>query len=301
MSTKSSTDKVMKTISDVMKKYLDVPKECNIDSVIDEFKNKHPGITDPKMIKQHVNTEKELWQAKIDVGKLSTADTEGSEDTDNSLSETSSASNDQSDTTKSSVDDVPVKKPILKTSKKNIHKMTYHKSLEKYKNCLNRLASFPEVWTFDDDVNPIELAKAGFYYMGYADNVKCFSCNLVLSEWTADDDPMDEHYKHSPKCAYINAVYLPREIRYLEKDTDADTISDIKIGDSVSALFKSIANHIDKITNNDSRYERSFLPSPYNYVEECTCPECVPESCLQCAHNGAKSKNRKQFSKGIHK
>lgn len=32
----------------------------------------------------------------------------------------------------------------------------------------------------------------------------CFVCSKSLSEWDKNDDPMDEHRKHAPKCPWVN-------------------------------------------------------------------------------------------------
>ena len=37
-------------------------------------------------------------------------------------------------------------------------------------------------------VDPRLLARAGFYYTGYKDRVKCFSCGATIENWTAYND-----------------------------------------------------------------------------------------------------------------
>ena len=37
----------------------------------------------------------------------------------------------------------------------------------------------------------------------FNDQVKCFSCDLVLSNWSDSDDPWIEHCKHSSNCEYL--------------------------------------------------------------------------------------------------
>ncbi|KAK5221345.1 hypothetical protein LTR72_006905 [Exophiala xenobiotica] len=52
---------------------------------------------------------------------------------------------------------------------------------------------------------PEELAKAGFYYKPSSesnDNTICFMCGRFLDGWEADDDPIQEHVKHSSDCAW---------------------------------------------------------------------------------------------------
>ncbi|XP_037697153.1 baculoviral IAP repeat-containing protein 3 [Choloepus didactylus] len=52
-------------------------------------------------------------------------------------------------------------------------------------------------------LSPIDLAKAGFYYIGPGDRVACFACGGKLSNWEPKDDPMSEHLRHFPKCPFL--------------------------------------------------------------------------------------------------
>ncbi|KAJ5490931.1 hypothetical protein N7539_002498 [Penicillium diatomitis] len=53
--------------------------------------------------------------------------------------------------------------------------------------------------------SPAELAHAGFYYKPYEtnpDNTTCFHCDRALDGWEEEDNPITEHLKHSPECAW---------------------------------------------------------------------------------------------------
>jgi len=52
-------------------------------------------------------------------------------------------------------------------------------------------------------VKPEELAKYGFYYMGYKDQVKCAFCKLCILEWQEGDSPFSEHLKHYSNCPFL--------------------------------------------------------------------------------------------------
>ena len=65
-----------------------------------------------------------------------------------------------------------------------------------------RLESFTN-WPTIAYVRPENLAKAGVYYLGLADQVKCAFCNGILRNWVPGNDPMEEHQKYFPKCAFI--------------------------------------------------------------------------------------------------
>ncbi|CAK8695782.1 unnamed protein product [Clavelina lepadiformis] len=50
---------------------------------------------------------------------------------------------------------------------------------------------------------PRQIAKAGMYYLGVRDRVKCWYCNGGLQNWERYDDPWEEHAKWFPTCEFI--------------------------------------------------------------------------------------------------
>ncbi|XP_054853030.1 E3 ubiquitin-protein ligase XIAP [Eublepharis macularius] len=52
-------------------------------------------------------------------------------------------------------------------------------------------------------VSKEQLAQAGFYSLGDADNVLCFHCGGGLRQWRADDDPWEQHAQWFPGCNYL--------------------------------------------------------------------------------------------------
>lgn len=69
-------------------------------------------------------------------------------------------------------------------------------------------------WPRAAPVRPEELASAGFYYAGYGDSVRCFSCCASLRGWAPGDTAWGEHRRYSPSCQFVlqNAltdVYVP--------------------------------------------------------------------------------------------
>ena len=66
----------------------------------------------------------------------------------------------------------------------------------------NRLVTF-ETWPKDAPVRTTALAKAGFYYMGHYDEVKCFSCKGTVIRWAIGDDPMNKHRRQFPNCTFL--------------------------------------------------------------------------------------------------
>ncbi|KAF3823501.1 hypothetical protein GH733_006969 [Mirounga leonina] len=47
------------------------------------------------------------------------------------------------------------------------------------------------------------LARAGFYYTGVNDKVRCFCCGLMLDNWRPGDHPVEKHKQLYPSCAFI--------------------------------------------------------------------------------------------------
>ena len=65
-----------------------------------------------------------------------------------------------------------------------------------------RLGTFKN-WPQWAGVWPTLLARAGFYYMGTADQVACFCCSGRLKTWEAGDSPLTEHKRFFPQCKFV--------------------------------------------------------------------------------------------------
>ncbi|XP_055882705.1 uncharacterized protein LOC106069079 [Biomphalaria glabrata] len=80
--------------------------------------------------------------------------------------------------------------------------VTEHPKRFEYAMLLKRMETFT-AWPRDHHLTPKKLAKAGFYYAGYGDCVRCFYCGGGLRNWEDEDDVWVEHARWFPKCAYI--------------------------------------------------------------------------------------------------
>lgn len=68
-----------------------------------------------------------------------------------------------------------------------------------------RINSFDAEWPHDDNgpFSKEKMAKAGFYYNGHSDLVKCFVCLIKLGGWDAEeDDPWEKHKELSSDCLF---------------------------------------------------------------------------------------------------
>lgn len=64
-----------------------------------------------------------------------------------------------------------------------------------------RLATF-QGWPLQF-LHPRDLSAAGFFYRGLGDQVQCAFCSIQISQWEMGDNPMTEHRKHAPNCAFV--------------------------------------------------------------------------------------------------
>ncbi|XP_025948641.2 baculoviral IAP repeat-containing protein 7 isoform X3 [Dromaius novaehollandiae] len=65
-----------------------------------------------------------------------------------------------------------------------------------------RLSTF-QSWPQYTEVHPEQLARAGFFYTGQGDMVRCFYCDGSVRNWEFGDDPWREHAKWYPRCEFL--------------------------------------------------------------------------------------------------
>lgn len=91
---------------------------------------------------------------------------------------------------------------VLNKSDNVLSRKAHHPDYAQYQA---RLDSFKE-WPASMSQQPSDLAKAGFYYFGIKDMVKCFFCNGGLKNWDHNDDPFQDHVRWFPTCQYIRQL-----------------------------------------------------------------------------------------------
>ena len=53
-----------------------------------------------------------------------------------------------------------------------------------------------------------EFARAGFYYLGHSDAVKCFACGVMVYQWEGRDDMRKDHLKWiGNACGYMRKMF----------------------------------------------------------------------------------------------
>ncbi|XP_071144058.1 uncharacterized protein [Mytilus edulis] len=73
---------------------------------------------------------------------------------------------------------------------------------ESMSNHLLRLSSYSN---FPRNVNVFvsALSKAGFYYTGSTDTVRCYACGITHQNWIRGDNPEEIHCRLSPSCTHL--------------------------------------------------------------------------------------------------
>ncbi|XP_029296820.1 E3 ubiquitin-protein ligase XIAP [Cottoperca gobio] len=56
-------------------------------------------------------------------------------------------------------------------------------------------------------VSAERLARAGFYFTGHADRVRCFSCQKTVENWCTGDTPVERHKEVSPSCRFLSCTH----------------------------------------------------------------------------------------------
>ncbi|CAF1501911.1 unnamed protein product [Adineta ricciae] len=74
-----------------------------------------------------------------------------------------------------------------------------------YVNPKDRHASFKN-WPTEPLPSVDDLVNAGFFYTGTGSQVTCFYCTGSLRNWGPTDNPMVEHARWFPRCAYAKYV-----------------------------------------------------------------------------------------------
>ncbi|KAK7808329.1 hypothetical protein U0070_002700 [Myodes glareolus] len=101
---------------------------------------------------------------------------------------------------------------LLKWTKESKEKLKYDFSCELYR--MSTYSAFPA----GAPVSERSLARAGFYYTGVNDKVKCFCCGLMLDNWKQGDSPVEKHRQLYPSCSFVQTL-LPAGLQCPPKVT----------------------------------------------------------------------------------
>lgn len=85
----------------------------------------------------------------------------------------------------------------------------------------NRLKTYRNNWVLSF-LTPRQMAKAGFYFLGKHDAVRCVFCSKEFDYWLLGDDPYEKHKRESPGCQYLDqelsmCYLIPTSIKRLQQ------------------------------------------------------------------------------------
>ncbi|XP_053391129.1 inhibitor of apoptosis protein-like [Mercenaria mercenaria] len=100
----------------------------------------------------------------------------------------------------------------------------------------NRYQSFKD-FPESSSASPLQLAQAGFYYMGTREDATCFCCGLTIGLWTTDEIVPELHKRLSPNCRYL---------------TGEDTTNVPIHGDAYSEQYVGAAIEVENISTSTS-------------------------------------------------
>lgn len=86
-----------------------------------------------------------------------------------------------------------------------------------YLSLLARHNTFGSYWSINLPVDPSDLVLEGFFYIGKADWVVCYSCGVGLKNITHKDNIHDLHVKESPLCQFILKIRPTKTTELLSK------------------------------------------------------------------------------------
>ncbi|XP_039247791.2 inhibitor of apoptosis protein-like [Styela clava] len=122
----------------------------------------------------------------------------------------------------------------------NSNELTAFLAVHDMKIAKHRLETFKRFWSRNIVFKNVRLLViCGFFCLGQDDAVECFSCRLILANWSRDDNPQSRHRQLSPHCRFIRgedcgAIPLPPQVRE----------SDPSIGPQSRRLLHSTQTHI---------------------------------------------------------
>lgn len=157
---------------------------------------------------------------------------------------------------------------LLKSTATIKNSITMDLSCELYR--MSTFSKFPVT----TPVSERSLAKAGFYYIGTDDKVKCFSCSLMLDNWKKGDNAVEKHKKLYPSCSFIQNV-SPLNLGASEYSAFSppihqthSTASEQETG-YFSNSFASIPNDlVSSRAVEDMSHQRGSDSNSYMYTEE---------------------------------
>uniref|UniRef100_A0A914VKW7 RING-type domain-containing protein n=1 Tax=Plectus sambesii TaxID=2011161 RepID=A0A914VKW7_9BILA len=121
-----------------------------------------------------------------------------------------------------------------------------------------RLKSFRLLrWPKSDVVDPELLARAGFFFEGKGDTVRCAYCTGRLNNWQIGDEPLREHANNFPECSFVQTRIESAQL--VANETNASEPSSSCTSPSTSCARYSIGSAASSYASNDEEHKRHEL------------------------------------------
>ncbi|NXW75964.1 BIR protein, partial [Hirundo rustica] len=127
------------------------------------------------------------------------------------------------------VEDSPFLASIMRQSAL-CDELKYDLSCELYR--MSTFSTFP----MNAPVSERSLARAGFYYTGVQDKVKCFSCGLTLDSWQPGDNAMEKHKQLYPSCSFVQRMLSVNDLGLSSRSAFSPSVAN-----SLSPSLQSLA------------------------------------------------------------
>ncbi|KAJ0183293.1 hypothetical protein K1T71_001269 [Dendrolimus kikuchii] len=124
----------------------------------------------------------------------------------------------------------------------------------------NRLNTFNN-WPSSAPVDPIRIAKAGFYYTGEGTEVQCFSCGGKISDWNYDDQVMLRHRRLNPDCQFVTNSLVSGNVPFIlgpRCPSPTNAVTPISMRYDMQDDFIRPSQHI-RLTEEDEMYKNGAL------------------------------------------
>ena len=82
-------------------------------------------------------------------------------------------------------------------------------------HCSERLKTF-DSWCEANKPCKVDMAKAGFIFLGFEDQTICVFCGIRIHKWTPHDVPFVEHKKYSWGCPFLKLTYVEEPVKTKE-------------------------------------------------------------------------------------
>ena len=111
-------------------------------------------------------------------------------------------------------------------------------------------------WPASSCQMPSALARAGFFYTGESDRVKCAFCRGVLKKWVPSDEPTSAHSSHFPRCPFVRGEDVennPLEFPQYSAETPTNNPEDMTIENNRLKSFSAWPSGLEQTPDSLAR------------------------------------------------